>query len=238
LLFDYPNFGASESRVAQEVDPWLQVQSYRDAISYATSLTFIDDNRVGLWGGSYSGGHAIVVAALDSRVKCFVTMTPFISGSAISAHLPTPIRDNYIFQFNTDRGKRMQGAGPMMIPVVSKGNSVFCAIRSTSAWNFVENFRPYAPAFQNGVTLKSIEMEFEYEPGSYIEQAGNKPKLFLLATADELMPETQILDIYNKAYEPKELKYIEGNHFSPYMEKLDAACDLAIQFFKKYLSRS
>lgn len=67
--------------VKGEIDPWQQIQAYRDGISYIESRTDLDADRIGIWGGSYSGGHAIVVSALDKRVKCMVAMTPFISGS-------------------------------------------------------------------------------------------------------------------------------------------------------------
>ena len=61
------------------------------------------------------------------------------------------------------------------------------------------------------------------------------PKLFIIARDDEIMPEGQILDAYNKAIEPKKLAYIEGHHFSPYMEKRQEAIQLAIQWFKAHL---
>ena len=81
LRFDYPNFGESVVQAKGEVDPWQQVQAYRDGITFLETRDEIDANRIGIWGGSYSGGHAIVVSAIDNRVKCMVAMTPFISGS-------------------------------------------------------------------------------------------------------------------------------------------------------------
>ena len=40
----------------------------------------IDPARIGVWGSSYSGGHAYVVAAIDRRVKAVCGQVPLISG--------------------------------------------------------------------------------------------------------------------------------------------------------------
>jgi hypothetical protein len=47
-----------------------------------------------------------------------------------------------------------------------------------------------------------------------------------------MVPEQLIVDAYNKASEPKKLSYIDGFHFSPYMEKLREASTLALEWFK------
>jgi len=235
VLFDYPNFGESEGTFRQEADPWLQIQAYRDAIGYAVSQPQIDPEKVGVWGGSYSGGHAIVVGAVDSRVKCFVAMTPYISGHALVKHLSGATSKFLHQQFNADRLNRLQGKAPAMIPVATKNKAEFSAVSSLNAWNFVQSFPEYAPTYQNQVTLKSLEMELEYEPGTYIERTGSKPKLFLLATQDELIPESLILSVLDRAAEPKSVARFEGHHFSAYMEKREEISQIAIEFFKRNL---
>lgn len=231
LLFDYPNFGESDGQNRGEVDPWIQVQAYRDAISYSTTLDAIDPERIGVWGGSYSGGHAMVVSAVDKRVKCLVAMTPFISGAFYVQNMPKQSRDFLNSQFNADRLSRVQGGEPVMIPVVSDKKGDFCAISGKNAWDFVESFKHYAPSFENKVTLKSLEMQLEYEPGAYITYIDTIPKLFIVAQNDEMIPEPLIIETYNKASEPKQLQYIKGYHFSPYQEKLQEACEMASKWF-------
>lgn len=235
LLFDYPNFGESEGLNRGEVDPWLQVQAYRDAISFAVIAEGLDPERIGVWGGSYSGGHAIVVSATDSRVKCMVAMTPFISGGYYTSHMPQPNLQFLTEKFNADRLSRMKGIKPAMIPVVSDKEGDFTAVSSPYAWNFVESFKAYAPNFQNMVTLKSLEMQLEYEPGIYVPRIAAIPKLFIIAKEDEVIPEDLIRSAYENAIEPKRLTYLDGNHFSPYMDKIGIASDIAISWFKEHL---
>src|SRR5260221_6655373 len=73
LVFDNRNFGASGGEPRQEIDPWAQVRDYRHAITYASTLAAVDAARIGIWGSSYSGGHALGVAAIDRPVKAVVS---------------------------------------------------------------------------------------------------------------------------------------------------------------------
>ena len=235
LLFDYPNFGTSDGNVRGEADPWQQVASYRDGISFLETIPEVDPERIGLWGGSYFGGHVLAVSAMDPRVRCLVAMTPFVSGSAFLKQLPEESRNFLYLQFQADRLQRIKGGAAAKIPVASPSATDFTAIASPHAWEFIESFKSYAPTYENSVTLRSLEMQLEYEPGYYVPLIGAVPKLFIIARDDEIMPEGQILDAYNKAIEPKKLAYIEGHHFSPYMEKRQEAIQLAIQWFKAHL---
>src|SRR4051795_7107073 len=79
LVFDNRNFGASDGEPRCEIDPWAQVRDYRHAISYMQTLPGIDRNRIGVWGSSYSGGHALVLGAIDKRIKAVVSQVPLIS---------------------------------------------------------------------------------------------------------------------------------------------------------------
>jgi uncharacterized protein len=121
VVFDNRNFGSSDGEPRQEIDPWRQVRDYRDAITFAETLETTDPERIGIWGSSYSGGHVLVVGAIDRRVKCVVAQVPLISGHANARRL---IRSDYIAglqkMFDGDRRARMQGQPPAMIPVVSE----------------------------------------------------------------------------------------------------------------------
>lgn len=80
LLHDHRNFGASDGQPRQDINPWLQIADWRRAISFLESRPEVDPQRIGLWGTSYSGGHALVLGANDRRLKCIVSQVPTISG--------------------------------------------------------------------------------------------------------------------------------------------------------------
>src|SRR3712207_4707498 len=73
LLFDYRYLGDSEGEPRGQLFPWEQIEDYRNAITFARQQSEVNDDRIGIWGTSYSGAHVLVVGALDRRVKCVVS---------------------------------------------------------------------------------------------------------------------------------------------------------------------
>ena len=120
LVFDNRNFGASDGEPRQEIDPWAQVRDYRHAITFARTLSDVRRDAIGVWGSSYSGGHAIVVAAIDRRVRAAVAQVPLISGWRNVLRL---VRADMVAQFrgmfDADREARYEGKDPAMVPVVN-----------------------------------------------------------------------------------------------------------------------
>jgi dienelactone hydrolase len=132
----------------QEIDPILQIRGYRDAITYAQSLPQTDANRIGVWGSSYSGAHALVVAAQDRRVKAVVSQVPLISGHANARRL---IRADYIAGFQAlceeDRRQRYAGQAPAMSPVVAEDPAAPSALPTADSWTwFTKTHKERAPA--------------------------------------------------------------------------------------------
>ncbi|MGW4534569.1 alpha/beta hydrolase [Nocardia sp. NPDC004340] len=87
LVFDYRGFGDSEGSPRQAVSYRRQREDYHAAISAARRLPGVDPDRIVLWGTSYSGGHAVVVAAQDRRIAAITAITPAMDGAATLAHL-------------------------------------------------------------------------------------------------------------------------------------------------------
>jgi cephalosporin-C deacetylase-like acetyl esterase len=83
LVYDHRGFGESDHLPGQprgEIVPSLQISDYSDAITYASTRTEVDADKIGVWGTSYSGGHVLVVAAIDRRVKVVLSQGPCVSG--------------------------------------------------------------------------------------------------------------------------------------------------------------
>jgi len=51
----------------QHIDPNAQIEDYRNAISFAETLDEVDADRIGVWGLSYSGGHALILVPRPAR---------------------------------------------------------------------------------------------------------------------------------------------------------------------------
>jgi hypothetical protein len=50
LRFDYRRFGESTGEPRQHLNPWDQIEDYRNALTFAETLSGIDNKRTGIWG--------------------------------------------------------------------------------------------------------------------------------------------------------------------------------------------
>jgi acetyl esterase/lipase len=80
VVFDYRNFGESTGQPRQLLDINLQLQDWNAAIDYTSKLESVDNQRIGIFGSSFGGGHVISVAAKDKRIKAVISQCPFTSG--------------------------------------------------------------------------------------------------------------------------------------------------------------
>ncbi len=237
FVFDNRNFGASDGNPRQHIDPWRQVADYRDAITYASTLSEVDGDRIGIWGSSYSGAHVLVVGALDRRVKCVVAQVPLVSGHRNARRL---IRADMIAtvqgMFVEDRKARYGGKPPGMIAVVSNDSTVPCALPTPDSYEwFTETAKLRAPAWRNEVTLQSVELFTEYEPGAYIEYISPTPLLMVVAAGDHLTVADEAIAAYNRALEPKKLALLRGGHFDAYVKDFAASSGAARDWFAEHL---
>jgi len=237
LVFDNRNFGASDGEARQHIDPWQQVGDYRDAMTFAETLPEVDRTRIGVWGSSYSGGHVLVVGAIDRRVKCVVSQVPLISGHRNARRL---IRADFIAplqaQFADDRRARYAGKAPGMIPVVAQDPMAPCVLATPDSWQwFTETGKTRAPAWRNEVTVRSVEMFTEYEPGAYIEWVSPTPLMMVVAAGDHLTVSDEALAAYARALEPKKLTLLAGGHFDAYVKDFDRSSAPARDWFVLHL---
>jgi uncharacterized protein len=238
VVFDNRNFGASDGEPRQEIDPWRQVRDYRDAITYAETVEETDADRIGIWGSSYSGGHVLVVGAIDRRVKCVVAQVPLASGHGNARRL---IRADYLAGvqklFEDDRRARMAGGAPGMIPVVAEDPGAPSALPTPDSWTwFTATGKSRAPSWKNEVTLRSVEMFTEYEPGSYASFISPTPLLMVVALGDVLTVADLALAAYEAALEPKRLVTLSGGHFDAYVKDFDSASKPAVEWFSQHLA--
>jgi fermentation-respiration switch protein FrsA (DUF1100 family) len=239
LVFDNRSFGASEGNPRYEIDPWQQVRDYRHAITWLSRQPGINRERIGVWGSSYSGGHSLVLGAIDRRIKCVVSQVPLVSGSRNLARL---VRADMMpalrMQFEADREARYAGEAPAMIPVVTSEVNGVAALPTADSWQwFTETAKARAPSWHNQVTLRTVEMLGEYEPGSYIDRISPTPLMMLIADRDHLAVADEAFAAYNRALEPKRLVILKGGHFDAYVKAFEQASGAARDWFVEHLTR-
>ena len=226
LVYDHRNFGDSGGSIRQEVDPWQQIRDMREVIAHARIQEVVDADRVGLWGTSYSGGHALVIGAVDRRVSCVVSQVPVTTGSgAIERMVTAPEMPAFLDSIYEDYDARARGDAPVTVPVYQPGSE-------TAEW--AEKMGA-GTAYRNEVTLRSRDLWLEYEPSSFMHRISPTPLLMIIAAHDNRVPTRDQLEAYHRALEPKELLLLDGAHYDPYMSRLDEAIAAARDFLVKHL---
>jgi fermentation-respiration switch protein FrsA (DUF1100 family) len=239
LVYDNRNLGASDGTPRGEIDPWQQIRDYRTAITWAITQPWTDPERIGIWGSSYSGGHVLVVGATDRRVRCVVSQVPLVSGLANARRL---IRADAFAglraAFDADRAARYAGEAPGMIQVAyEKDPAEMSALPTDDTHDFFfGTVQDRAPNWRNEVTLRSVEMFVEYEPGAYIGAISPTPLMMVVAAKDHLTVADLTLEYYERARQPKQLLVLPVGHFDAYVgDAFAISAPAQLEWFRMHL---
>jgi pimeloyl-ACP methyl ester carboxylesterase len=221
LLYDNRGFGdsdAAQGKPRYEIDPWEQIRDYQHAITHAQNLPEVDADRIAVWGSSFSGAHAFVVAAIDQRVKAVCGQAPFVSGRATYSNVAR--ENNQVIdpqRFTDERRARATGAPAAMIPVIGTDPARVTGIPTPDAFEwFTEAHRTLAPEWHNEVTLRSLELLRGYEPALYLPLVTPTPLLMIVGRDDSLTGGNLAASAFQTAAAPKKVVFVPGGHFAAY----------------------
>jgi len=235
LLHDHRGFGDSGGEPRNNVNPWQQISDWRRAISYLQERPEVDDSRVGLWGTSLAGGHAIVLGATDRRLKAVVAQVPTIDGYASSLRrVPPDAVDELEARFAADERGQLRGEPLETQAIVSADGVKNASYKAADAVSFYLHPVPDG-VWENKVTVRSMRWFRMYAPGEFVERVSPTPLLMLVANHDQIAPTDLALKPYERALEPKRLVVIKGGHFDSYLREFKTASNAAIDWVKAHL---
>lgn len=243
LIFDYRYLGGSDGLPRQHVNPYEQIEDYKNAVSFVQTLPEIDPERVGIWGISYSGGHVLIVGATDPRVKCIVSTIPVVDGWANMRRVHGTVGFRRLMQAVVeDRKKRFESEGsagyiPMSAPDPEK---------SLCTWPFPETYEIFtqiqkteAPKHEHRNTIESVELLMTYSVFPYVPRILNIPTLMLVAEGDDLTLWDLEIEAFNQiATAQKKLFVIpQTTHMTLYSNrtKLEIAAGIAKDWLVEHL---
>jgi len=226
LAYEHRNWGRSGGWPRFETHPWMQVEDMRAAISFLRTLSGIDPQRIGLWGTSYSGGHALTVAALDRRVRCVVSQVPLVSGErTFESWVPADKRERFMQRLAADRDARARGEPATLTKAALPGSE-------TEEWARLSDTTGVYP---NALTLRSLELLRTYEPIAFVARIAPTPLLMIVADQDVQTPVAWQLEAFEQAHQPKQLVTLHGRHYDPYNSLFDASSTAARDWFVQHL---
>lgn len=241
LVFDYRYFGQSEGEPRQHIDPWSQIEDYRNAISYATGLDEVDGSRIGVWGISYSGGHVLILGAIDRRIRAVCSVVPVIDGYAsmrlsqgtlgfrrLLAELEAARQELYLTGKHRYIPHQPASEGEIGTWPFPKSRETFARLKATQA-----------PRYEGHATAASTEMLLAYSVWPFVKRLVAVPTLMVVAEGDDHTHWDLAADAY--AAIPGDRKRLHvvphSTHLSLYEDDstLLSVAELGAQWFKEHL---
>lgn len=202
LAFDYRTFGGSEGEPRNWASPSRHVEDWASAWQFVVASkglgVRVDAGRVALWGTSFAGGHAIVLAAkLGQQVKAVVSLVPHLSGPAAARAsiarrgLLQSIR--MISAGLHDRMREVLGlpAAYLLLVGPPKSTALMQLDSHETKEYFSKHPRVYHGGWRNLVRARlTLEMG-RYSPIDHLPKV-TAPVLMIAATNDTLCPIAQV----------------------------------------------
>jgi len=243
IVFDYRNFGISDGDRPQHIDPRAQVEDYKNAISFAEAHPQIDATRIGVWGISYSGGHALIVGATDPRVKCIVSNVAVVDGWENMQRVQGERKLRKLQELIADdRRRRFEGdptEGYIAMASADPDNE-------TAVWNYPEVYNVFmhlketsAPLHEHYSTIESVELLLDYTVFPFLRRIVDTPTLMIIAENDNITLWDKETEVFNALPTPNKKRFVlpDISHMTLYSEEsaTQLAANQAAEFLKVYL---
>lgn len=243
LVFDYRGLGVSDGEPRQHLDPWAQIRDYQNALSFLERADGIDAQRLGAWGISYSGGHVLVLAATDPRLRAIVSQIPVVDGYRNMRRVHGGVGYRRLWQaVLDDRQARFDDPNKrMFLPhATTEPDS------ELSAWPFPETKTTFAqlqateaPLYQNSSTMESVDLLLNYDVSPFLPRVLDTPTLMIVAEGDDITLWDLEIETFNKIpTRKKELVVLpQTTHMTLYSDrdKLAVAAGSATRWFVEQL---
>ncbi|MFC5947516.1 alpha/beta hydrolase [Pseudonocardia lutea] len=242
LAFDYRGFGESGGKRRQHIDPWAQIQDYRNAVTFAERLDEVDENALGAFGISYSGGHVLILAAIEPRLKSFVSVVPVVDGYASlkrdHGEVDFRLLENELLE---DLRERFDGGGG------TKAMSSLTPHEDRPTWPFPQAYEVFkvlkeqeAPLHEHWSTTESTQHLLSYSVFSFLPRIVERDVMMIVVSGDNITHVDLEIDAFNRIPSPnKSLKVLPvGGHMSLYSDRRDTnlAATHAAEWYRSTLS--
>ena len=239
LSFDHFGYGDSEGELRDNENPFVKMESIRDAISYLGTLPFVDREKIFGLGGCASGGYIPIVAVTDKRLKAIATVSGMMDNTGFYFKSMTKEQLVPLFKMANAARQKAYETGEMdyydalnmdNTPPENEGYDYYMTKRAGK--ETYPNYTHMAPmTLMEVAPLTSGLALAPYLYTPYLGIYGEK------ALAGDIPTAQLTIDFYEAASEPKELYEVEGaTHVSLY--DIDKDVDQAIakmdEFFTKH----
>jgi uncharacterized protein len=230
LVFDYRGFGDSDGD-RNTLSPKIQLEDLINAVTYLETRDDIMSHRLGVFGsGGTGGGNAVLLAALDKRIKCAVSQNPVSDGEDWLRRMRREYEwYEFLARLDADRKQRVTGgSGEMvhprediMVPTPER--------KTTTLKKDVDGRVP------DSVPLAAADEIIAYKPIDVAHRAQNL--LLIGVEEDATTPTDHSFALYDAAPEPKKLIMQRmTTHYAAYEQHGEAVRPAIVDWFRTHLS--
>jgi fermentation-respiration switch protein FrsA (DUF1100 family) len=232
LVFDYRHFGASGGEPRQLFDIRTQLDDWRTAIEHARGLPGID--RVGLFGSSFGGGHALTLAAESPAVSAVVAQCPMTDGLKASLLAPKATAAKLTKLALQDAGGARFGRAPKLVKAVGLPGEVALMSAPDSVSGFA-SITPPDSVWVNAISARAGLEILRYRPGNRAREIAC-PVLVCICDHDSLV-DTSASDRVAQDAPQGEVAHYPIGHFEIYTgEWFERAVSRQAEFLARHLS--
>jgi dipeptidyl aminopeptidase/acylaminoacyl peptidase len=233
FVFDYRTFGDSDGEPRYLASPRRHLKDWEAALAHVRAMPDLDADKIALWGSSYSGGHATVIAARDPYVTAVVEQVPFVDGISSTYHtgirhatrcLPSIVRDLLTIPLRRT---------PHYITVVGKPGTlaVFDTPESYPGYLAIV---PEDSDWRNEVPARCLLELLAYRPMSHAREV-ECPVLFMMGDRDSLI-HPRVAEIAASRMREVTIIHLDSGHFDVYAGELfEKVVEIQADFLARHL---
>lgn len=231
LVFDYRGFGDSEGDRTL-LSPARQLEDLQSAVTYLQSRSDVLPDAIGVFGsGGTGGGNAVLLAAVDNRVRAAVSQLPVADGADWLHRMRSESEWlDFLAALRADRAERVASGTSgrlvnpreeIMVPTAER--------RASSVKADVDERVP------NKIRLACAQDILDYRPIDAAAQL-TTPLLVIAVEDDATTPTDHALALYEAARGPKELLLQRHTtHYASYERYWATTTPRIIDWFDRHL---
>ncbi|HDG7212321.1 alpha/beta hydrolase [Acinetobacter nosocomialis] len=241
IAFDASYQGESTGLPRQLENPYIRTEDISAVIDYLTTLSYVDQNRIGAMGICAGGGYAANAAINDRRIKAVGTVSAVNIGSMFRNGWENTVKDAdalpYIQAGSDARTAEATSGNIATIPLAPLKEEDAPNEELRQAWEYYHTPRAAHPNSPSFATARSLTQLITYDAYNKAEAFLTQP---LVAIAGSVAGSKWMSEdlIQRAASQDKTLHIVEGaNHMELYdiPQYVNEASNVLADFFKMKL---
>ncbi|KAJ6023924.1 hypothetical protein N7540_004721 [Penicillium herquei] len=245
LVYDPRTIGSSDGQPRNNINPFLQISDYHDALTFLKSDLRINPQKIIYWGFSFAGAIALCAAALDKRAKAVIAINPLTVWD-----LPANKRTKVLAKAMQDRESQAAGNEAFRLPMLTETGENPAGFGAggigEEELKLVREAKEKIVGFEDTTTLQTYYNIVSWSPFEVVQLMGKTAVLLISAAEDLISPAERQKEAYLDALQQedngkggaRDILVVEGRGHMDILdgESLAVAMEKQVEFVRKVLN--